>query len=460
MGTIKSINPANGKTLASYDALTPGEVRARVQEAATAYRKWRTASFDVRASHLRRLAELLRDRGDDYAHLMASEMGKPVMSGRKEIEKCAWTCEYYAAHGGDMLASRAVETDAHKSYVAFRPLGVVLGIMPWNFPFWQVIRFAVPTLMAGNTVLIKHALNVPGCAVALSNLFADAGFPAGAFETLLIDKKAVAPIIAAPELAGVSLTGSVDAGREVAAQAGQSLKKTVLELGGSDPYLVLDDVDLTAAAKLCVSSRLLNSGQSCISAKRFIVVGRDRARRFEEYVLYEMQAAEVGDPTQQFTEVGPLARKDLRDMLHAQVQGSVQAGAELRLGGTIPERDGWWYPPTVLGGVKREMPAYEEELFGPVAAIICAETEVEAIELANDSSFGLGACVVTDDISRGKQIAEIQLEAGNCFVNAIVRSDPRLPFGGVRYSGFGRELGYEGIREFVNTKVVLIENAL
>jgi succinate-semialdehyde dehydrogenase/glutarate-semialdehyde dehydrogenase len=383
-------------------------------------------------------------------------MGKPVAQGRAEAEKCAGTCEWVAEHGAALLAPQEVKTEASHSFVTFAPLGPVLAVMPWNFPFWQVVRFAAPALMAGNAGVLKHAGNVSGCALALEELFRDAGFPADLFRTALVGSGRVAEIIAAPEIRAVTLTGSTEAGRAVAAQAGAVLKKTVLELGGSDPYLVLEDADLDLAAETCAASRLINSGQSCIAAKRFIVVEAVRAR-FEELFVARMKARRLGDPMDEATEIGPLARHDLRDSLHDQVTRSLAAGARLLVGGTVPAGKGAYYPATVLTGVARGMPAFDEEMFGPVAAIVPVKDEAAAIRAANDSPFGLGAAVFTRDAARGERLAAESLEAGSCFVNALVKSDPRLPFGGIKDSGYGRELSSFGIREFVNVKTVYVK---
>jgi succinate-semialdehyde dehydrogenase/glutarate-semialdehyde dehydrogenase len=386
---------------------------------------------------------------------MAEEMGKPLRGGLSEVEKCAWVCEYYAEHGAAFLRAESIQTDAHRSYVTYQPLGVVLAVMPWNFPFWQVFRFAAPALMAGNGALLKHASNVPGCALAIEEVLHKAGFPEPLFRTLLISSEAVAPVIANPKVAACTLTGSTPAGRAVAAQAGKMLKKSVLELGGSDPYLILADADIEQAAALCATSRLINSGQSCIAAKRFVVV-EPVYDAFREAFVAQMKAAKMGDPLAEDTVVGPQARHDLRDELHAQVTQSIQQGAEPLLGCAVPSRPGAYYPPSVLDGVHKGMPAFDEELFGPVAALIRAPDEQQAIRLANDSCFGLGAAVFTRDRARGERIAARDLEAGCCFVNTFVKSDPRLPFGGVKESGYGRELGRYGIREFVNIKTVYV----
>ena len=386
---------------------------------------------------------------------MALEMGKPLKQGVAESEKCAWACEYYADTAEGHLAPEIVKTDASKSYVAFDPLGVVLAVMPWNFPFWQVFRFAAPALMAGNVGVLKHASNVPGCAMAIESIIEQAGFPKGTFRTLLISSRGVKSVIEHPLVRAVTLTGSTPAGKAVAAQAGGVIKKTVLELGGSDPYIILEDADLDLAVTTCVTSRLINSGQSCVNAKRFIVV-EPVADVFTERLTAAMGAKKMGNPLDEGTEIGPQARPDLRDDLHRQVLDSVAKGATLLLGGEMPPGAGSFYPPTVLVGVTKGMPAYDEELFGPVAAIIRARDEVDAVRLANDSPFGLGAAVFTRDPARGERIAR-DLEAGCTFINALVASDPRLPFGGIKDAGYGRELGSYGIREFVNIKTVYVK---
>jgi succinate-semialdehyde dehydrogenase/glutarate-semialdehyde dehydrogenase len=452
---IETINPATGERLATYSQTAPDEVTRVLERVHGAFTSWRATTIDVRAPLMRRAAQGLKAHAEVYAKLMAREMGKPLAQGRAEAEKCAWVCEYYADHAADYLAPIPAGTDASKSYVAFQPLGVVLAVMPWNFPFWQVFRFAAPTLMAGNAAVLKHASNVTGCALAIESVFREAGFPTDLFRALILKSSRVKDVIGSPVVRAVTLTGSGPAGRAVAAEAGQALKKTVLELGGSDPYLILEDADLDLAAQTCVNARLINSGQSCIAAKRFIVV-RSVREEFERRFVELMRAKRVGDPFEPDVEVGPQARVDLRDDLHRQVAQSVAAGARLLLGGEVPGAPGAFYPPTVLTDVRPGMPAYDDELFGPVAAIIAVEDEAEAIRVANDSPFGLGAAVFTRDVARGEQIARDQLEAGLCFVNASVKSDPRLPFGGIKESGYGRELSVFGIREFVNVKSVYV----
>ncbi|MDH3296792.1 MAG: NAD-dependent succinate-semialdehyde dehydrogenase [Gemmatimonadota bacterium] len=451
----RSINPATGATFAEYASATDPELREQLAASLAAFGDWRRRSFPERAESLRKAAQLLEGEADRYAVLMAEEMGKPVAQGRAEAKKSAWVCRYYAENGARFLAPEPVETEAARSFVAYLPLGPILAVMPWNFPFWQVFRAAAPALLAGNTMLLKHASNVPGCALEIERIFTAAGLPAGVFQTLLAGSDRVADLIADPAVRGVTLTGSTSAGRAVASLAGQHLKPCVLELGGSDPYVVLADADVAAAADTCVRSRLINSGQSCIAAKRFIVVDSVRSE-FEREVVRRMDLATWGDPSQPDIDIGPLARADLRDELHDQVVRSIEAGARCLLGGTHPGGPGAYYPPTVLSDVRPGNPACEEELFGPVAAILPVADDEAAITTANDSVFGLGAAVFTSDAARGERIATERLDAGCCFVNDFVRSDPRLPFGGIKDSGFGRELSQFGIREFVNVKTVVV----
>ncbi|MDH3470140.1 MAG: NAD-dependent succinate-semialdehyde dehydrogenase [Acidimicrobiia bacterium] len=452
---MDAINPATGEVVATYPGHSLQEARDLVKQTAAAQPAWAALDFADRAKYLTATAQILRQRADELAILIANEMGKPVAQGRAEVEKCAWVSEYYAEHAEAYLASQPAETDASSSYVAFRPLGVVLAVMPWNFPLFQVYRFAAPALMAGNAGVLKHASNVPGCAMAIEEIFTAAGLPDGVFRTLLIGSPLVNEILSMPEVSAVTLTGSTPAGQAVAESAGRMLKKSVLELGGSDPYVILADADLATAAATCAYSRLQNGGQSCIAAKRFIVVEEVR-QEFESLLAAEMARVAMGDPLDETTMLGPQARVDLRDELHSQVQASVAAGAELVVGGVVPDGPGAFYPASLLTGVGPGMPAYDEELFGPVAAVIPARDEEDAIRIANDTNFGLGAAVFTQDIERGERIARDQLEAGACFVNAFVKSDPRLPFGGIKMSGFGRELSEFGIREFVNIKTVYV----
>jgi succinate-semialdehyde dehydrogenase/glutarate-semialdehyde dehydrogenase len=383
---------------------------------------------------------------------MTREMGKPIVQSEAEVEKCALTCDYYAEHAAAFLAEQPRATDAARSYVRFDPLGVVLAVMPWNFPFWQVFRFAAPALMAGNAALLKHASNVPRCALEIEEVFRRAGFPEDLFRSLLTDAAGVKTLIADPRVVAVTLTGSEQAGMAIAEQAGAHLKKTVLELGGSDPFIVLADAPLEAAARAAAEARLINSGQSCIAAKRFIVV-EAVAERFIERFKAELAGRRVGDPTLRDTQVGPQARVDLRDQLHEQVVESVKRGARPLLGGQVPAGPGAFYPPTLLIAVDRGMPAFDEETFGPVAAVITAKDESDAVRLANDSPYGLGAALWTADRTRADRLAA-EIEAGAVFVNEVVKSDPRLPFGGIKRSGYGRELSEYGIREFVNIKSV------
>ena len=452
---MDSVNPATGEILKRYDEMTPEKIAATVEEVDRAYTSWRTTSFGERAKHMRAAATILRRRREEYARLMAEEMGKPLAQGRAETDKCAWVCEYYAENAEKFLAREEIQTEASRSFVTFEPIGVILAVMPWNFPLWQVFRFAAPSLMAGNTGVLKHASNVQGCALAIEAVFGEAGFPENVFRTLLIGSKLVDLAIGHPKVRAVTLTGSTPAGRAVAKKAGELLKKTVLELGGSDPYLILEDADLDLAVEASVSSRLINGGQSCIAAKRFIVPGKIRDE-FEKLFTEMMKTKKIGNPLHEDSDVGPQARADLRDELHRQVIESIAKGARCLLGGQVPDMPGAFYPPTVLTDVAKGMPAYDDELFGPVAAIIPVRDEEEAIRVANDTVFGLGAAVFTRDAARGEEIAARHLEAGCCFVNASVRSDPRLPFGGIKESGYGRELGEYGIKEFVNIKTVYV----
>jgi succinate-semialdehyde dehydrogenase / glutarate-semialdehyde dehydrogenase len=453
--TIDAIDPTTGEVFARHDEMTPAAVAAVIAEVHEAFLGWRRRDFAERAALMRKAAEILRGGAADYARLMAREMGKPVRDGAAEAQKCALACDFYAENAQHFLAREPVATEARHSFVTFNPLGVVLAVMPWNFPFWQVFRFAAPGLMAGNAAVLKHASNVPGCALAIEDVFRRAGFPPNLFRTLMIGSRQVDAVIEHPLVRAVTLTGSGPAGRAVAAKAGQMLKKTVLELGGSDPYLVLEDADLELAAAVSTKARLVNGGQSCIAGKRFIVVEKVR-RAFEELFVTRMAAARLGDPRQEDTEIGPLARHDLRDALHRQVEASIARGARCLLGGAVPNGRGAYYPPTVLTDVRPGMPAYDEELFGPVAAIIPVGSEEQAIAAANDSVFGLGGAVLTRDLARGERIAAERIESGAVFVNDAVRSDPRLPFGGVKESGYGRELSAYGIKEFVNVKTVYV----
>ncbi|MBF2055211.1 MAG: NAD-dependent succinate-semialdehyde dehydrogenase [Candidatus Sericytochromatia bacterium] len=456
---FEAINPATGELLQRLPVLNPVPCEARLQASFSAWQNWRYSAFLQRSQLLQALAGELRNSKDQLARLMATEMGKPLQEGLAEVEKSAWVCDYYAEQGPAQLKPQPVATEAHKSYVTYQPLGPILAIMPWNFPIWQVLRCSAPALMAGNAVLLKHAPNVPGCAAALETLWHAAlqavAAPVDLFLHLPVSAEAIPALIQRPEIQAVTLTGSTRAGRAVAAQAGAALKKTVLELGGSDPYLILADADLAAAARLCARSRLINAGQSCIAAKR-LIVDRSVKAEFEYLLLAEMQQAVMGDPLHPATTLGPLARSDLRETLHHQVSQSLAAGARCLLGGELPPGPGWFYPATVLTDVVPGMPAFDEELFGPVAVVIAASDTPEAVRLANHSRYGLGAAVFSQNIALAEQIAAEQLQAGCAFVNDFVKSDPRLPFGGVRESGYGRELGPWGLHEFVNIKTVFV----
>lgn len=452
---ISSISPNDGRLLAEYEETSPTDVTRHIEISARLQREWQQTDVSDRAAPMLAMADLLERDGPELAALMADEMGKPVSQGVAEAEKCAWVCRHYAEHAEEILADLAIESGRTKSYVAYRPLGVILAVMPWNFPLWQVYRFLAPALMGGNGGVLKHASNVTGCALAIDRLAVEAGFPDGLFRTLVVPSRRVDEILEHPEIVGATLTGSDGAGRAVAAKAGSLLKKTVLELGGSDPYIVLADADLEAAAATCASSRLINGGQSCIAAKRFIVeeavVGD-----FTELLAAGLSGAVMGDPHDPATTLGPMARHDLRDELHGQVIRSVEAGAKLVLGGRIPDGDGAFYPPTLMSDVEDGMPVYGEETFGPVAAVISAADLDEAVSIANDTDFGLGAAIFTSDLELGETVASNRLQAGTCVVNGFVASDPRLPFGGIKMSGYGRELADIGMREFLNTKTVVV----
>jgi succinate-semialdehyde dehydrogenase / glutarate-semialdehyde dehydrogenase len=453
--TLLSRNPASGERIAEYAVHTAAEQDVILEACRHACGTWRKNTFSERAACFHRLADLLRMEKGALAAVVTAEMGKTLAEARAEIEKCAGVASYFAERAEGLLQDEVVKTEAAKSYVCFQPLGVILGLMPWNFPVWQVLRYAAPALMAGNTTVLKHANQVTGTALAIETLFRKAGFPEGVFRVLVIDIPAVEGVIQDPRIAAVSLTGSVAAGRAVAATAGAALKKVVLELGGSDPFIVLDDANVDAAVEAGVFSRLMVAGQVCIAAKRFIVTPGIRAE-FEEKFVARMKAARMGPPAGEETDMGPMARGDLREALDRQVQASVAAGARCLLGGALPEGPGYYYPPTVLTNVAPGMPAYEKEIFGPVAAIIPVENTEEALRVANDTAYGLGAALFSKNIEAAEAMVQEEIEAGGCFVNSIVRSDARLPFGGIKASGFGRELGTYGIKEFVNIKTVYI----
>jgi succinate-semialdehyde dehydrogenase/glutarate-semialdehyde dehydrogenase len=451
---IQSVNPASSKLLAEFSPHTPAQIETALAGAAAAQAHWREIDIAKRCEKVRALADVLRRRKAEFAALITAEMGKPITEAESEIEKCAWNCEFYAEKAPDYLRDEEVPSNASHSLVSYEPIGVVLAVMPWNYPFWQFIRFAAPAFAAGNGAILKHASNVPQCALALESAVREAGFPEGLFRTLLIGSSAVADLIKDPRIAAVTLTGSTEVGSLVAAQAGTEIKKQVLELGGSDPLIVLEDADLQAAAAAAVKSRFLNVGQSCISAKR-IIVHTKIAKDFVAAFRSETAKLIMGDPMRADTNIGPMARANLRDQLHDQVTRSVSSGARLVLGGKIEEGAGFFYPATILDYVKPGMAAFDEETFGPAAAIIRADDEEEAIALANRSEYGLGAAVWTRDTTRGRRIAT-RIRAGAVFINGVVASDPRLPFGGVKKSGYGRELGAHGIREFTNIKTIWI----
>jgi succinate-semialdehyde dehydrogenase/glutarate-semialdehyde dehydrogenase len=452
--SLQSVNPANSQILKRFEGWRYGQLETALSEAAAVTSRWSATSLAARATVLRKAASVLRAGRDELARLITLEMGKLIRESRAEIEKCAWVCEYYADNSAPFLADELIATEAGKSYVTYEPLGTVLAVMPWNFPFWQVFRFAAPSLMAGNTALLKHASNVPQCALAIEGIFAQSGFPQGVFRSLMITPEQVTHVIADPRVHAVTLTGSESAGRAIAAQAGQHLKKTVLELGGSDAFIVLEDADLDQTADQAVASRFLNAGQSCIAAKRFIVVDTV-AEAFLERLKARVKALKPGDPLDEHTRLAPLARMDLRDQLHAQVTASIAAGAVAVTGCAPIPGPGAFYQASVLDRVTPGMRAFDEEVFGPVAAVIRARNEEEAIRLANASPFGLGGSIWTGDTCRGEQLAR-RLQCGSSFVNGMVKSDPRLPFGGIKSSGYGRELSHYGLREFVNVKAVWI----
>lgn len=451
---LKSINPYHGNIVHVYPEHRPEEISRIVNEVHLAHRDWAEMNISLRAEKLRSVAELLRKDKLHYARLITEEMGKIIREAEAEIEKSAWVCEFYADHAHEMLREETVISDASKSFVTFEPLGVILAIMPWNFPFWQVFRFAAPALMAGNTVVLKHASNVPGCAMAIEKIFRDAGFPENCFRTLLIRSDQVQSVIAHEFIRGVTLTGSENAGREVAKIAGMHLKKTVLELGGSDPFIVLNDADLEKCVENAVSARMVNTGQSCIAAKRFIIVQQVQ-EEFTEMLKKRVLQLKAGDPLEYTTDYGPLARPDLLDELKNQVARSVQLGASVILGGKPSSWEENVYEPTILTDVTDEMPVFREETFGPVFALMAVEDELAAIRCANNSRFGLGASIWTGDVEKGLQLAK-RIEAGMVFINGMVKSDPRLPFGGIKHSGYGRELSLFGIREFMNIKTIWV----
>jgi succinate-semialdehyde dehydrogenase/glutarate-semialdehyde dehydrogenase len=458
---IASINPATGETLSTFESITEPQLEEKLLRATDTFRDYRRTNFAERARMMMRAAEILDQEKQDFARVMTIEMGKPINAAVQEAEKCAWVCRYYAENAERHLADEIIETNATKSYVHFQPLGVVLAVMPWNFPFWQVFRFAAPALMAGNVGLLKHSSNVPQCALAIEDIFRRAGFPAGAFQTLLIGSDLVRTVLEDARVAAATLTGSDPAGRSVAGIAGKQIKKTVLELGGSDPFIVMPSADLEAATATAVKARTINNGQSCIAAKRFIVHAQVYDE-FEKRFVEAMKKLRVGDPIDEATDIGPLATEQILNDLDEQVQVSVAAGAKILTGGRKFKADGdlargHFYEPTVLVDIPKDSPAYRDEIFGPVASLFRVGNIDEAIELANATLFGLGAAAWTNDESEIRRCVD-ELEAGSVFINGMVASDPRLPFGGVKHSGYGRELSYFGIREFVNIKTVWIKS--
>ncbi len=452
---ISSINPVNNQEIETYKLHSTEDIKSIINANHAAYRTLSNSSLESRRECIATLAEKLEESKQKLAELMTLEMGKTLHQSTQEIEKCIRLCNYYHHQAPDVLEDKIIETDAHKSYVSYRPLGSILMIMPWNFPFWQVFRVAVPNILVGNALLLKHASNVTGCSLAIEELFETIGLPPDALRSVKITSDRIEEIISHRYIQGVSLTGSGAAGSSVAKMAGQYIKKTVLELGGSDPYIILPDADIEVAVSQCVSSRILNAGQSCIGAKRFII-HHDVYNEFSALFIDRMNDLMVGDPMTN-VDLGPLARVDLRDEVHDQVMKCLHLGADLRLGGKIPDIEGAFYVPTVLENILPGMPGYDDEIFGPVASLIKVSNEDEAIRIANDTSFGLGAGIFTQDLEKGEYIAKYKLKAGSCFVNQFVKSDPRLPFGGIGISGYGRELSTEGMREFVNIKTVYIK---
>lgn len=454
---FNAYNPANGELLSSYNTITDNRLRTLLTQADHRFKANIYQPLQVRIERVRNYAQNLRDQSELHARSMTSNMGKPIVQARAEVEKCAWLCDYYADIAEKELADINVETDAKKSFVSFRPLGVLIGIMPWNFPYWQALRFAIPAILSGNTVLLKHAPSVPECAIFLASLFDESGFEPGTYTNIFITHDQVKKILSDRRIKGLSMTGSTAAGKKVASLTGKLMKKSLFELGGSDPYVILRDADIQKAVKACVTSRLINNGQSCVAAKRFIISSKVYDA-FAEAFITEMKKVTIEDPSNESCRLGPLARIDLRDKLHDQVERAVKAGANVITGGYIPDHGGYFYPATVLENVKKGSPAYKEELFGPVSPLIRAKSDDDALRIANDTDYGLGASVFTEDTEKGEWLAKNILEAGNCFVNNFVKSDPRLPFGGIKSSGYGRELSPFGLKEFCNIKTVFISN--
>ena len=453
---IATINPATGETIKTFTPLTTAEIKLKLALADSTYQKYRQTSFTQRSQWLNNAAAILERDADKFGKIMTLEMGKPLQSAIAEVKKCAWVCRFYAEKAPEFLADKAIATDATSSYVSYQPLGIILAVMPWNFPFWQVFRFAAPALMAGNVGLLKHASNVPQCALAIADIIHEAGFPEGAFQTLLIGASQVADIMKDDRVKAATLTGSEPAGASLASIAGSQIKKTVLELGGSDPFIVLETADIDKAVATGVQARMLNNGQSCIAAKRFIVA-ESISDRFTEKLIAKFEELKVGDPMAEDTNIGPLATKQILTDLETQVENAVQQGAKVLIGGkAYSDRPGNYYPPTILTNIDLNSPTCKEEFFGPVAMLFTVKDLDEAIALANDIPFGLGASGWTNDSDEQQRLINA-IEAGAVFINSLVKSDPRLPFGGIKRSGYGRELGVEGIREFVNQKTVWIQ---
>ncbi len=451
---IETINPATGEVVKTFQAHTAEEVKQKLEAAEQAFRSWRNTSFEERAKYMQRCADLLEEHAEKYGRIITLEMGKPLKDAIGEVRKCATACSYYAKHAEEFLKDEEVESKASRSLISYEPLGVILAVMPWNFPFWQVFRFVAPALMAGNVGVLKHASNVPQCALAIEEVIGEAGFPDNVFQALLVGSREVDAIIENDIIKAVTLTGSESAGSKVAQKAGEQIKKTVLELGGSDPFIVLEDADLEEASTFAVRSRMINTGQSCIAAKRFIIV-ESIADAFLQKMKEKMAALRTGNPLEEECDYGPLARKDLAEELEKQVQETIEKGATVILDGGREGKDTAYFKPMILKDVKPGMPAYEDELFGPVATVLVAKDEQEAVAIANDHRYGLGGSIWTKDKERGLKLAR-QVESGAVFVNALVASSPEIPFGGVKKSGYGRELSYIGIREFVNQKSIWI----
>ena len=453
---LKSINPKNNKLISTWDSHSSDDVANILSQANKAYLEWMRTDLSFRLNCIEEISSLLKERAKEFGTIMADEMGKPIAQGLAEIEKCAWLCDYYKENAERFLSPKSIGTENFKSFVTFQPIGLVLGVMPWNFPFWQVFRFAIPSLTVGNGAVLKHASNVQGCANAIEKCFIDAGYYENIFCNLRISGAQVASVIENDNIAAVTLTGSTPAGQAVAKKAGECLKKTVLELGGSDPYLILDDADIENAVDACIAGRILNTGQSCIAAKRLIVT-KSNSKNFTEKLTSKLSMKIMGDPLDD-VDIGPMVSIAARGEVDDQVQRSISAGAKLNLGGKIQDYEGAYYPLTILSDVRPGMPAFDEEIFGPVFTVITADDENNAIELANKSEFGLGSAIFTNDLEKGENIAKNEIQSGACFVNDFVKSDPRLPFGGIKMSGYGRELSDYGMMEFVNIKTIVVKS--